>query len=390
MEIKSDYFLKAGFAFILVFIVGKFLGDFLKGLWGDLGHRFFYGKKEENPDLEILIGRKIKEMRLNGLTTNSPSSSISPTNIHPESQNISRTQSTQSFYQEAYKKAKSTGAEEKKIREYKAVLEMLEQLQWGDNKHYKVIESLLAQNYAFESIPNETTQSFGLLLKEILAKNILTSLHPEYPLEYSSLTSLLAHKLAFDYLIKKMTSGQDIPLSTFKMSSLSTSEKINPLAFPLAILLNNKKITTSENINFKEEKEYFKNPNIIQNQLKLNDNKFPLNHFVHFALSHDKKRMKSTMEIQDHFVKLSKFLNNFLPLPQLEKNDDSTAHFILQVSPDDPFDQIKKSYKTLVSFRHPDKFQSLNLPHEISKIINENFFKIQESYKILKEIRGEN
>jgi DnaJ like chaperone protein len=62
------------------------------------------------------------------------------------------------------------------------------------------------------------------------------------------------------------------------------------------------------------------------------------------------------------------------------------AYKILEVSPEDPDEKIKKAYRQLALKNHPDKVAYLG--EEIRKRAQEKFQKISEAYEAIKKVRG--
>lgn len=61
---------------------------------------------------------------------------------------------------------------------------------------------------------------------------------------------------------------------------------------------------------------------------------------------------------------------------------------ILGVTSKTPLDEIKKSYRRLLSQHHPDKLVSKGLPEEMVKLANEKTHEIHTAWKRIQEIRG--
>lgn len=386
MEIKSDIIIKGAIAFVSVFVLGKILGEVIRGLAQTASERLINGKKENDQDLDTLINRKIIEMKASG--NQLPSSKAEEVKNSKSTDKNSSEQKDQvklsaiKIYQKAFAQATKEN-DEKKIKEYKLALELFDHLQWGEGKHYKIIESMCKQNYALPV----TTHDISLNFKEMNTKNIFDSLDIDKPLGYTALTSLIGHKSAFDQMIKKITEGIELDPSLIKMTTMGL-KSINPIALYLALYLLSKRHVSTTNIDFSSEIDCFLSPPLIRKKIMALEKRFPLNQFIQFVLT-EKKSIKSTMEIQDNLVKLASFLTPVIPFPDIAKKDLDAAKLLLQVNDKDDFAIIKKNYKNLVATRHPDKFQSQVFPKEIIAIINENFLKIQASFDMIKKEMGE-
>ena len=66
------------------------------------------------------------------------------------------------------------------------------------------------------------------------------------------------------------------------------------------------------------------------------------------------------------------------------------AYAVLKSSSTDSNEQIKASYRKLVSDYHPDKISSKGLPAEFIEFANEKFIEIQRAYETIKRERGIN
>jgi len=64
------------------------------------------------------------------------------------------------------------------------------------------------------------------------------------------------------------------------------------------------------------------------------------------------------------------------------------AYQILEVSEHDTDQQIKRSYRRLMSQHHPDKLVSKGLPEEMMKMANEKTQQIKKAYELIKKHRS--
>jgi len=69
------------------------------------------------------------------------------------------------------------------------------------------------------------------------------------------------------------------------------------------------------------------------------------------------------------------------------KNTVSDPYKVLGVTPDTPFDEIKKAYRRLLSQHHPDKLVSKGLPEEMVKLANEKTHEIRMAWQQIKELQ---
>jgi DnaJ like chaperone protein len=68
-----------------------------------------------------------------------------------------------------------------------------------------------------------------------------------------------------------------------------------------------------------------------------------------------------------------------------------TRHYsVLECSPQDSNEQIKKRYRKLVMEYHPDRIIAKGLPEEFTKFAEQKFREIQEAYEAIKKERGFN
>lgn len=61
---------------------------------------------------------------------------------------------------------------------------------------------------------------------------------------------------------------------------------------------------------------------------------------------------------------------------------------VLDASPSDPDDEVKRRYRKKVAEFHPDKIASKGLPEEFTKFAEEKFREIQEAWEHIKKARG--
>ena len=67
---------------------------------------------------------------------------------------------------------------------------------------------------------------------------------------------------------------------------------------------------------------------------------------------------------------------------------DLSAYEILGCRPDDPDDEIKSRYRTLVKEYHPDRIAAKGLPDAFTEVAEEKFREIQTAYEAIKKERG--
>ena len=61
---------------------------------------------------------------------------------------------------------------------------------------------------------------------------------------------------------------------------------------------------------------------------------------------------------------------------------------VLECSPRDTDEKIKKTYRRLVARNHPDKFSGLDLDKEFTEFAARRFQEIQEAYEQIRKSRG--
>lgn len=70
------------------------------------------------------------------------------------------------------------------------------------------------------------------------------------------------------------------------------------------------------------------------------------------------------------------------------KGSSESSYAVLGLSPQASNEEVKRSYRKLVSEYHPDKIASKGLPEEFIKFAHEKFREIQEAYEDIRKARG--
>ncbi len=80
--------------------------------------------------------------------------------------------------------------------------------------------------------------------------------------------------------------------------------------------------------------------------------------------------------------------NEYNQLKALYVSDNDKYYKILGVSPDSNREEIKRSYRRLVTEYHPDKLVSKGLPEDFIQFANQRLIEINNAYEYVKKERG--
>ncbi len=331
------------FVFILTKALAPLLGE---TFW----QMIFGSKKKKNSDIDFdaLVTQKKAILRGGDGASGEVLSGSQSKKIGQTEEVIQKT------YQELSKKSTRTPEEEKKFEDLKAMIKILDALQWGSLPEVEAIVKKLSQLYSHRFDSAKVNSHFKFLLQK---NAFLDSSHQwqsvakslEILETYSVLKELIDATNLRDQLAKKWQMKRG-PLEK------AIVLKITPKQTSLEKLVKSQVITIAP---LKDEallSFLTLTPGILKNKNTL------LNEF------------KNQAEI---FHALS-------PLPPLKgKQDREGAFKSLGLSDKATIEQIKSRYKKLAQLKHPDTLKAKGIPPEFEPIATENFTQIKSAYDIL-------
>jgi hypothetical protein len=340
MHLNKDIIVRVviGLIFFIIFVrvVGPVLFEILKNK--------LPGARDQENDLDTMIRRQTQRLRSEyGLEARSDNSSISSvTNINEERSIPAPTKEIEAIYKET---------------------------KWGGGEFAKGIQKEIAKNYSY-TLAETKVNSFIMLAEKKHYLRYLSVDNQKNPEAIKNYLSLVMLNLI---LIEEIRNKELIILEKVaNKCHISTLEFMLALQLKILYAINSKMVLKEERIfidNFtlhQYSEETIKEAFITI--LKQEANLWAKGHSLYF---------------EELSLYLS-YANILIPLPKIEhKKDLKSAYSILKVNEDMETDEIKKAYKKIAMFKHPDKVGQLHLPKMLEKKAINNFNKIQEAYDIV-------
>ena len=354
---NSEIITKLLVALIVAYISIKFVAPILQLLW----EQFFNNTQKPNVNLDILIERQ-KQLLRNGLTKKEPDSL----------QKKPRANKTLIAYQEYFQQLSSQKPhQQESINDVKKIFLLFDNLQWGEGIPFKSIQKNIEKDFA-------------------------------YSIDQSKISSLLKKLIEIDYLISRkgphLPSFQEI-MVTLELATIANeifNESISNEYVLIKYLSQSWKISCLDIVKgfyslLKQESndKIEVQKNILENKIKINE--ADRKKIFTFMKSENNKFFQSKKDFLKNLNSSSRFFSILSPLvPPKDKNDLESARKIFYANPETSLEDIKKTYKTLVAARHPDKLSSYGIPDEFEPLVTKNFTIIQQSYDIILEKHNNN
>ncbi len=340
MQLKQEMVIRLILTVGLVFVVGKIIGNILASFRQQGSERGNY------KDIDQLIEREKKMLRMEqGLAENTQREIQKP-----ESKNHSQT----------LKKYKASN--------HSVVIKWLEGLQWGTGDEFNFIAGKLNQQYSVQI----TTTTLGQIFSAMVNRDFLIKFS-ELP-DKDQVAKLIELKAILDIILEEFQLEQN---GGSLIESLARSKNVGQweMARALEMIFYQHELS-----NIKLLKQVLQKPGHLK---KMSQNQ---------RSDIIWKEMKSA----DRPANLSLFLSRadkfmaqvmpFSPLPtMIDKNDEENALRIFGFQQNPGNDILKKAYKKLATSRHPDKMSGQAMDEELTKIVHNNFSKIQSAWDLLKK-----
>lgn len=347
--LKVDLIIKAISLCILIYIIGKMLAPFL----GDAFQNLLFGtKKKKNSDINFdhMIEQKKSMLRGDGSTTASGEA------ISAQRSRKGRTEEAlHKEYSELSGKKNRSSGEERRYKELKEFMSMIDSLQWGAGPELKAIANKLSQLIGTRVEETVMNQSFS----QLLSKEIFLSTNGKLK-GLNEIQSALESYVFFNLLLTR-EEVQMAQAKKWNMDLLSFKKGL-VLGFNKKSGNSVKKLVTQKSVSLPQAKPQsilaflLKSPGVL------------------------KSRLDAINEIKDE----AEIFHTLSPMAPLKgKNDKEGALKSLGLGPQANLEQIKKQYKKLARLKHPDRLKGKGIPQEFESIATENFTQIKEAYDIL-------
>ena len=343
----------------LIYIVIRYFGPLIKNHFIE---KITGIKKKPETDFDALIKRK-EEMLRRGMNT---PAGLAAGSINKKSNFKNK---THELYHLAFTKCSQSGDNE---AEYKKVLELLDNCDWGEGSILNSIGTTVSAKLAKKLEMSEVTPHILNLIKREVLLNLKTESLPPF----SDVKSACESKVYLENVLLEMKNGGG--------SYLEKMAKLNRVSSKTLILSITYLLYRETNNSSKDMLERFltaESPLKYLNQLQPIELETGLNKFI---MNGDSTKFRTISGIKKLINDQVNLMNSLLPIDPLKGNNDlSGALNIIVIEGSLTKEKVKKAYQKLASIKHPDKLSSRGLSKELVQIATTNFTIIKAAYDII-------
>ena len=371
MDVKSELVIRLFLAIFLVFVVGKILSTFIRGFFTD----FWNPSGKDKLDLDKMIKKQVRILKEAQDSDGENGFSYQNSSAKEEKKYGSLTERK---YRNRFESLISENEKEEK-GEVKKALVFFDNAQWGEGIFFNKVKEKVEKKFS-TNIENRDVSNMAHLF---LRGDIFLKLKKEKLPSIDEIGKLMEHGLILIKLVEeaKMRRGSIL-------NHISHREGIDILHLALGveyfILSAEEKGKVSESlIPMLLGDDYIKKTSLEGLHGK------KISSIILDTLVDEKKNIFNPFS--SNFHKISDNAHIFSCLSKIihskDKLDLNLALKIFNLRRSSSMEEVKKVYKRLAKLKHPDRLSGLNIPEKYISIANENFSRIQESYKLIVEFK---
>ena len=256
--------------------------------------------------------------------------------------------------------------------EYKYILELFDNLKWGEGKAYNALAKKISKKHQID-IPQAKIHQ---LLKYLDQHNLLLD-GPNHGLDLQRIENLFDSSIYYQTLYNELSSeNQPLINRLEKKCEVPGKKLIMALEFFFAKM---------EGVKPKQLYHFIAKGKSLSKLLQHYHGHEYFDHYLPLVL--DEKLTQDRTQFRQSLVQIHQqaaALTPFPKRPQTGQKELSWALAVLNLSSKDDKKSIKKKFHKLAKERHPDQLKQLGLGEELLPLIEENFKLLNDAYEIAK------
>jgi hypothetical protein len=371
MEVKSELVIRLFLAIFLVFVIGKILSTFIRGFFTN----FWNPSGKDKLDFDKMIKKQVRILKEAQDSEGENGSSYQNSLVKEEKKYGSLTEKK---YQNRFESLISENEKEEKDEVKKAFV-FFDNAQWGEGIFFNKVKKKVGKKFS----TNIDNRDISYMAHLFLRGDIFLKIKKEKLPSIDEIGNLIEHGLVLKKLVEeaKMRRGSIL-------NHISHREGIDVLHLALGveyfILSAEKKGKVSEGLI-----PMLLGDNYIKKTSLETFHEKKISSIILESLVDEKKNIFNPLTSSFHKIFDNAHIFSCLSRINYSKDklDLNSALKIFNLRRSSSIEEVKKVYKKLAKLKHPDRLSGLNIPEKYNSIANENFSRIQESYKLIIEFK---